>query len=91
MRTTIRIADDHRERLLKIAAERGDRGYSRIVEEALDRYLCQPERASAPTRAETRAERARVILGWLWEEAAGFIGVARTFRARLRRSTASAS
>ena len=39
MRTTIEIPDAIRARLLEIAAQRGEKGFSRIVEEALVRYL----------------------------------------------------
>ena len=39
MRTTVEISDVHRAKLLKLAAERGDKGFSSIVGEALNRYL----------------------------------------------------
>jgi hypothetical protein len=93
MRTTIRIPDVQRDKLLKLAADRGDRSCTRLVQEAVAHYLAQQERAPEPPplRADTRGERARLVLGWLWEEAAGLIGTARTFRARLRRWPASAS
>ncbi len=39
MRTTIEISDKHRSILLSLAAEKGLRGYSRIVAEALDYYI----------------------------------------------------
>jgi predicted transcriptional regulator len=39
MRTTVEIPDAIRARLLEIAAQRGEKGFSRIVEEALARYL----------------------------------------------------
>jgi hypothetical protein len=86
MRTTIRLPDIHRERLLKMAADRGDRGCARVVQEAVSHYLAQQERGPLPPplRADTRAERAWLVFGWLWEEAAGLIGAARSFRARLR-------
>ncbi|MEW6457502.1 MAG: hypothetical protein AB1441_00305 [Bacillota bacterium] len=41
MRTTIEIPDDKRAKLLAIAARRGFRGYSQIVNEALDLYLAK--------------------------------------------------
>jgi hypothetical protein len=88
MRTTIRLPDSHRDKLLKMAADRGDRSCTRLVQEAVSQYLAQQERGSEPPglRADTRAERAWLIFGWLWEEAAGLIGAARTLRARLRGS-----
>lgn len=39
MRTTIEIRDEHRIALAAIAAKRGLRGYSELVQEALDAYL----------------------------------------------------
>jgi metal-responsive CopG/Arc/MetJ family transcriptional regulator len=41
MRTTVEIDDDQRAELLKLAAQRGDKGFSAIVREALDAYLEQ--------------------------------------------------
>lgn len=41
MRTTVEIDDRQRAELLKLAAQRGDKGFSRIVREALDAYLQQ--------------------------------------------------
>ena len=39
MRTTIEIPDHHRARLLEISARRGLKGFSTIVQEAIERYL----------------------------------------------------
>ena len=39
MRTTIEIRDDQRARLLEIAARRGEKGFSGLIQEAVDRYL----------------------------------------------------
>lgn len=39
MRTTIEITADQRARLLELAARRGDKGFSRLVQEALDAFL----------------------------------------------------
>jgi predicted CopG family antitoxin len=39
MRTTIEIKDEHRARLLELAARRGGKGFSDIVAEAIDVYL----------------------------------------------------
>lgn len=39
MRTTIEISSKHRGILLSLAAQRGLRGYSRVIEEALEYYL----------------------------------------------------
>jgi hypothetical protein len=48
MRTTIDLPNDLRARVLALAARRGDRGFSRIVQEALERFLREdgdPDRA----------------------------------------------
>jgi len=39
VRTTIEITPEQRTRLLELAARRGEKGFSRIVQEALDAYL----------------------------------------------------
>jgi len=39
MRTTVEISDQQRARLLALAAERGEKGFSRLVQEALQMYL----------------------------------------------------
>lgn len=41
MRTTVEITGAQRADLLKLAAQRGDKGFSGIVREALDLYLRQ--------------------------------------------------
>ncbi len=41
MRTTVEIDDSQRAELLKLAAQRGDKGFSGIVREALGVYLEQ--------------------------------------------------
>jgi metal-responsive CopG/Arc/MetJ family transcriptional regulator len=39
MRTTIELKRKHRSRLLAMAAERGEKGFSNIVAEAVEAYL----------------------------------------------------
>lgn len=39
MRTTIEIPDEQRARLLQLAAERGEKGFSKLVQEAPEKYL----------------------------------------------------
>ncbi len=39
MRTTIEIRNDQRAELMRLAAERGEKGFSRIVQQALEQYL----------------------------------------------------
>jgi hypothetical protein len=46
MRMTIDISDHRRSVLKVLAAQRGQRGYSKIIEEALDRYLAEQVRNS---------------------------------------------
>ncbi len=41
MRTTIELKDDLRARLLEIAARRGEKGISRLIEEAVEMYLAR--------------------------------------------------
>ncbi len=41
VRTTVEIDDRQRAELLKLAAQRGEKGFSSIVREALDLYLRQ--------------------------------------------------
>ena len=39
MRTTIELSDEHRSSLHALAARRGLRGYSRLIQEAVDLYV----------------------------------------------------
>lgn len=41
MRTTIEIRDKHRAKLLELAARRGRKGFSAIIDEAIEQYLAQ--------------------------------------------------
>ena len=95
MRTRIELADEQRIKLLQMAAERGERTCARLVQEAVALYLEQKERppvvlqldAKPMLRADTRTERARLVVSWIWEEALGFVTTAR----RLVRRTAPAN
>ena len=49
MRTTIEITPEQRLRLMEMAARRGDKGFSKIVREALDAYL-RPQAGEAEKR-----------------------------------------
>jgi len=51
MRTTIELKEDHRALLHAIAARRGWRGYSRVVEEAIEFYLEHHAAAEEARRA----------------------------------------
>lgn len=39
MRTTIELTNEHRAELLRLSAKRGIKGFSQLVQEALDEYL----------------------------------------------------
>jgi hypothetical protein len=39
MRTTVELKSEHRSRLLAIAAQRGQKGFSRVLNEAIECYL----------------------------------------------------
>jgi predicted transcriptional regulator len=39
MRTTIELKDEHRAKLLELAARRGEKGFSEVVAEAIESYL----------------------------------------------------
>lgn len=54
MRTTIELDDEHRARLLEIAARRGEKGFSRIIGEAVDAYLASLEASARSRRAALR-------------------------------------
>jgi hypothetical protein len=41
MRTTIEITDSQRSALLEMAAKRGEKGFSRLVQQAIDRMLAE--------------------------------------------------
>lgn len=62
MRTTVELSDEIRAKLLELAARRGERGFSTLVEEALERYLCEEERRLQ------RVEEARSVIGAMTDE-----------------------
>ena len=51
MRTTIEIADVQRARLLEIAGARGEKGYSRLVQEAIELFLKERQRKDGMVKA----------------------------------------
>jgi metal-responsive CopG/Arc/MetJ family transcriptional regulator len=51
MRTTIEIPDEQRARLLEIAGARGEKGYSRLVREAIDLFLKERRRKEGMVEA----------------------------------------
>jgi predicted transcriptional regulator len=52
MRTTIEMKPEHRARILELAANRGEKGFSTVVAEALELYI---EAESGRTNAIRRA------------------------------------
>jgi len=50
MRTTIEISNRHRSILLSLAAQKGLRGYSGIIQEALDYYIEHKTRSADAKR-----------------------------------------
>ena len=53
MRTTVEIRDEQRARLLELAARRGKKGFSELIQEALDLYLREQGNRQAVDRALT--------------------------------------
>ncbi len=66
MRTTIEISDEQRARLLELAARRGQKGFSFLVREAIERYLATEGEADRLLRAKA----ALAALGTLSDEEA---------------------
>lgn len=64
MRTTIELRDDQRGRLVEIAARRGQKGFSHLVQEAVDRFLEEED------RRDRAVEDAIGVLGTLSEREA---------------------
>jgi predicted DNA-binding protein len=64
MRTTVEITDEQRARLLELAARRGEKGFSKLVQEALEFYLGELE------SRKQRVSDALSVLGRLDGEAA---------------------
>jgi hypothetical protein len=73
VRTTIDIGEEQRAQLLKLAARRGEKGFSNLVQEALELYL------EAHSRADDKRRRALLLRGALGDKDAK----------RLRERTAS--
>ena len=59
MRTTIEITDEQRAKLLRAAAQRGEKGFSSIIQEALDHYF------EASAERLERVQRGLAVLGTL--------------------------
>ena len=64
MRTTIEIRDEHRAKLLELAARRGEKGFSDVLAEAIESYL------GSLSRAEEKRNIALSLRGSLTDEEA---------------------
>ncbi len=51
MRTTIELKDEHRARLLEMAARRGEKGFSALINDAVEMYLEAEDAGEARRRA----------------------------------------
>lgn len=56
MRTTIELRDELRAKLLEMAGRRGEKGFSHLVEEAVDRFISE-EHARTKSRRVALAAR----------------------------------
>jgi predicted transcriptional regulator len=79
MRTTVELSDEIRARLMELAARRGERGLSALVEEALVQYLAEEQ------RRRRSVEEAQAVIRAMDEEAATALEESvRTLRKRWR-------
>lgn len=62
MRTTVELSDEIRAKLMEMAARRGERGFSALVEEAVARYLEEEE------ERRRLARDARSVLGTMSDD-----------------------
>jgi metal-responsive CopG/Arc/MetJ family transcriptional regulator len=56
MRTTVEIPDAQRARLLELAAQRGEKGFSRLIQEAVERMLTEDDSREVRTKAALALE-----------------------------------
>jgi len=79
MRTTVELSDEVRAKLMELAARRGERGFSSLVEEALVQYLDEEQ------RRRRSVEEAQAVIGAMDDEAATALeDSVRTLRERWR-------
>jgi predicted CopG family antitoxin len=70
MRTTIEIRDEHRAKLLELAARRGEKGFSDVLAEAIETYL------AGLSGSESKRQAALELRGTFTEEEAFGLRVA---------------
>jgi len=83
MRTTIEIDDTKLRKLRELAARRGERGYSRLIDEALEGYLAEHGSGAdhwSDAAKEARIARLLALEGSIGEEEA------EAWKARIRES-----
>jgi predicted CopG family antitoxin len=56
MRTTIELKDEHRAKLLELAARRGEKGFSDVLAEAIETYLDALSRDEENRKAALRLQ-----------------------------------
>jgi hypothetical protein len=95
MRTRVSLADNHREELLALAASRGDKSVSKVVEDAVVFFLVERNKpaivaaAPPPPAPQGRWERMGALVDRTWRESALLLGTAlRSLRARAWRAQA---
>jgi len=74
MRTTIEISEEMRNRLVALAAKRRLKGFSSLIEEALENYFREMD------GRERKREKALALCGKLGDEADGLEDVMRELR-----------
>jgi len=79
MRTTVEITDEQRSQLLKLAAQRGEKGFSSLIREALELYMRQHR-----ARREAVAKALQVKGSFSDEEADALQASARRLREKWR-------
>jgi metal-responsive CopG/Arc/MetJ family transcriptional regulator len=70
MRTTIELDDDVRLELLRIAAQRGERGYSAVINDVLRKALREEDEAEQREKRKRIAERILSLAGTISDEEA---------------------
>ncbi len=55
MRTTIDMSPEHRAKLLELAARRGEKGFSRLIAQAVESFLARQEKDEEALKAALAA------------------------------------
>ena len=65
MRTTIELSNEQRAALYSMAAGRGMRGYSLLIQEALEKYLNLPSRPALGDLRARESKKAKALMDFL--------------------------